>query len=160
MAFRRVAGHFLAAALALAAAPSLTLKDLSGKAVSLEDYRGKVVLLDFWATWCDSCLESLPVYQQLYQSRRDAGLVVLGIDEDARAKGVAAFAAAHGVGYPVLADPGKKAFYAYRVRGLPTAFLIDGEGRIARRWVGFQKEDAASLRSSVDALLPAPTKKK
>src|SRR5689334_4209825 len=126
----RLAGHFLAAALALAAAPGLSLKDVSGKAVRLEDLRGKVVLVDFWATWCDSCLDSLPVYEKLYESRRKDGLVVLGVDEDARSKGVAAFAAQRGVGYPVLLDPDRDAYYAWRVRGLPTAFLLDADGRI------------------------------
>src|SRR5690348_11361212 len=136
----RLAGHFLAAAVALALAPGLSLKDLNGKPARLEDFRGKVVLLDFWATWCDSCLESLPVYEKLYESRRGDGLVVLGVDEDARAKGVAGFAAKRGVTYPVLLDTDKDAYYAYRVRGLPTTFLIDANGKIQRQWTGFQKE--------------------
>lgn len=152
MSSARRAGHLFALALAVAAAP-FSLKDLSGKTVKLSDFRGKVVLLDFWATWCDSCLESLPVYQKLHETRRQDGLVVLGVDEDSRAKGVAAFASKHGVSYPVLLDSDKEAYYAYRVRGLPTAFLIGRDGAVARRWTGFQPSDEAQLRQAVDDLL-------
>jgi peroxiredoxin len=132
MSKSRWAGHFFAGALAAALAPGLSLKDLAGKPVRLEDLRGKVVLVDFWATWCDSCLDSLPVYEKLYETRKADGLVVLGVDEDARAKGVAAFAAKRGVTYPVVLDADKDAYYAWRVRGLPSAFLIDADGHVAR----------------------------
>lgn len=156
----RLAGHFFAAAVAAAVAPGLSLRDLSGKPVRLADLRGKVVLVDFWATWCDSCVDSLPVYEKLYESRKKDGFIVLGVDEDARAKGVAAFAGKHGAAYPVLLDPDKEAYYAWRVRGLPSAFLIDADGSVARQWTGFQKEQAGQLTGAVDGLLAKLIKKK
>ncbi len=115
-------------------APELSLPDLSGKTVSLSALRGKPVLVNFWATWCDSCREEMPALEEL--SRRSGGrFSVIGVSLDEEAAAVPAFAKQHKLTFPLMiAD--RAAVAGYAVRGLPATFLIDAEGRIVRRWVG------------------------
>lgn len=115
-------------------APELRLTDLSGRPVALADYRGRVVLLDFWATWCLSCEREVPELKALHERFARRGLALLGasVDQGAPAA-VARFAAEHELPYPVLfAQP--EALRAYRVFGLPAKFLIDPEGAIAAKY--------------------------
>ena len=137
-----------------AIAPDFVLTDLSGKTVRLSDFRGHPVLVDFWATWCVPCRESIPVYKKLFEERRAGGFVVAGIDEDDAATDVAAFSSKNAISYPLLRDPGRRAFNAFRVGGLPTAFLIDAEGRIRGRWDTFDSGTAYEVEHAVDVLQP------
>jgi peroxiredoxin len=131
------------------------LPDLAGKTVRLADFRGKVVLVDFWATWCQPCRESLPVYTNLSARLHDRGLVVLGINEDDQADGVSEFARKNGANYPVLLDARRSVYNAFHVRALPTAFIFDREGRLQGRWSNFDAATAAEETKAVDALLVA-----
>ncbi|MBI3553135.1 MAG: TlpA family protein disulfide reductase [Elusimicrobia bacterium] len=116
-------------------APGFRLSDLGGRTVSLSDYRGKVVLLNFWATWCDSCKEELPALNELYKRRKgDFELLAPSVDKGGRAQ-VMSFAARFEPAFPILlADADTES--AYAIRDLPTSFLIGRDGRIARRYVG------------------------
>mgnify|MGYP001601725138 CR=1 FL=1 len=115
-------------------APEFALPDLSGQTVSLASLRGKPVLINFWATWCDSCRVEMPDLEEL--SRRSGGrFSVIGVSMDENQSAVPPFVKEHKVTFPILYSDGKVSA-AYAVRGLPAAFLIDDEGRIARRWVG------------------------
>jgi peroxiredoxin len=105
------------------------LKDLSGTPWSLAGLHGKVVLVNFWATWCPPCRREIPDLNTLYQQFRDQGLVILGISDEERAK-VTAFKAQHPMNYPVLLDPGRKVNQQFAVEGLPQSFLYDREGRL------------------------------
>ena len=127
------------------AAPDFALKDVSGKIVRLADFRGKTVLVDFWAAWCDPCRDSIPSYEKLYERLRDKGLVVVGIDEDPQTGVAEAFVNKFSVTYPILLDRENEAFDAYGVRTLPTAFLIDPQGNIRRKWTGFEAETKADI---------------
>ena len=131
-------------------APEFTLPDLAGRTVSLASYRGKPVLVNFWATWCDSCREEMPALEDLYRRSGDKFSVIgVSLDDDA-AKAVPPFAKGHGLTFPLLiAD--QKIIAGYAVRGLPTAYLIDAEGRIARRWVGAL--DVRAVENDILALL-------
>ncbi len=116
-------------------APDFHLADLGGRTVALSDYRGKVVLLNFWATWCDSCKAEMPALNDLYKRRKtDFELLAASVDQGGR-KDVMAFAARYEPEFPViLADMATQD--AYGVRDLPTSFLIAPDGRISRRYIG------------------------
>jgi peroxiredoxin len=117
-------------------APDFTLTSREGAKVTLSGQKGRVVLLNFWATWCDSCKEELPALQEIQRARAGDGfeLLALSVDDDP-AKVVPLFVVEHHLDFPILyADRGTEA--AYAVRMLPTSFLIAPDGTIARRYVG------------------------
>jgi peroxiredoxin/YHS domain-containing protein len=134
-------------------APAWNAKTLAGKPVSLADYRGQVVLLDFWATWCAPCRKSMPELNALHAKLEDRGFSVLGlsIDEDGPAK-VKKYVAAKKIGYPIALDAATATTWeAYRVKAVPAAFLIDREGRIVAQWTG--AVDVADVEAKVLPLL-------
>lgn len=129
-------------------APDLVLQDLAGKTVSLASYRGKPVLINFWATWCDTCRVEMPDLEELF--RRSGGrFSVIGVSMDENFAAVPPFVKENKITFPILlAD--RKVSAAYAVRGLPAAYLIDPEGRIARRWIG--AVDARAIENDILAL--------
>lgn len=135
----------------LSPAPEIRLPDLSGRSVSLSDFKGKVVLLDFWATWCQPCIEELPELKALHAAFSARGFTVLGVSLDALgAQGVGPFVRENQVPYPVLLTGGTPPS-SYPLMGLPTAFLIDRQGRLARRYLG--PKTFADLAKDVEKLL-------
>jgi peroxiredoxin len=106
-----------------------TLTDLSGKTWHLQDLRGKVVLLNFWATWCPPCRKEMPDLQALYDKYTESGLVVLAISDEEAAK-VQPFIAERKISYPVMLDPGRKVNDLYRVEGIPKTFVYDRDGKM------------------------------
>lgn len=117
---------------------SFTLKDIDGRKVSLSDFKGKVVMLEFWATWCTPCKASAPFLEALHQRYKDQGFVLLGISldrEDALEK-VKAFVDVYGLHYPNLMDSSKKVGRLYRIRGIPSLFLIDRDHKIVMKHTG------------------------
>ena len=135
-------------------APAFALTDLGGNAVSLESLKGRVVLLDFWATWCAPCRKSMPELQALHARYAARGLTVLGvsIDEKADAK-VRKLVKEKAFTYPIAIDAGSSpAWQAYRVKSIPAAYLIDREGRIVAQWTG-AAAPAEELGARVRALL-------
>lgn len=119
-------------------APGYELADLTGKTVSNQEFAGKVVILDFWATWCPPCREEIPHFVQLQSKYRDQGLVIVGLALDAGgAKDVAPFAEEHNVNYPILIGNDDVAKSYGGVNAIPTTFVIDRQGKIVKRFVGF-----------------------
>lgn len=106
-----------------------TLNDLAGKSWTLRDLRGKVVLVNFWATWCPPCRKEIPDLIALYQQFQNQGLVILGISDESAEK-VGPFAAAKKVNYPVLLDPDSKIHKMYMVNGIPKSFIYNREGKL------------------------------
>jgi peroxiredoxin len=106
-----------------------TLSDLQGKAWHLQDLRGKVVLVNFWATWCPPCRKEMPDLDALYNKFKDQGFVVLAISDEEAAK-VAPFIAERKISYPVLLDPGRKVNDAFIVEGIPKSFVYDRSGKM------------------------------
>ena len=134
-----------------AAAPSFGATTLTGDSISLADLGGKVVLLNFWATWCAPCRHETPFLDSLHAQRGPDGLEVLGVSLDAGdARGdVVAFVEEYGVGYTILVDPQMRAMDRYKVLGLPASFLVDREGIL--RWMRYGPVSATD-REFLDAL--------
>ena len=132
-------------------APSFTLQDLNGKQVRLSDFKGKVVLLDFWATWCGPCVRTIPHLDALHKKYKDQGLVVIGINNERDHAKVKAFAKDR-MSYIILLDADEQ-FTEYGIRGIPTAFYIDKEGKIRYRDVGFGPGKEKEMEQKVKELL-------
>lgn len=138
-------------------APDFRLQDTGGRSVSLSEHKGQVVLLNFWATWCESCEVELPVLDRVYKRHRGPGfdLLAVSVDENGK-KAVVPFLAKHPLPFPVLyTDP--QTSQAYHVFGLPSNFLIDAQGRIARVYSG--PVDEKTLENDILELQAAAQKK-
>jgi peroxiredoxin len=123
-----------------APAPDFTLSDLSGAQVLLSNYKGQVVLLNFWATWCGPCKLEMPTLQRHYVDYQAQGLVVLGVEAGEPKAEVQAFATEQRLSFPVLPDENSTVTDLYRVSALPTTFLIDRQGVIVRQQKGMMDE--------------------
>jgi peroxiredoxin len=119
-------------------APNFTLLDTALEEVSLTDYRGKAVLVDFWATWCPPCREEMPIFVELYNQYREQGFEILGVSlDDEGLEVIEPFIKEIGVNYTILlGQPGL--VDQYGVFTMPTAFLIDRNGRIVKKFDGAQ----------------------
>lgn len=123
---------------AFTAAPDFTLHTVDGTPLRLSDLRGKVVLLNFWATWCPPCKAEMPDLNALHQKYgAEHDFTVVGINMEERAADVSAFARARQITFPLLLDPeGAVSAGRYAIRSLPTSLIIDREGRIRDMWMG------------------------
>jgi peroxiredoxin len=110
-------------------AADFALQDLHGQTWALKDLRGKVVLVNFWATWCPPCRKEMPDLQSLYKKYKDKGLVILAVSDEESAK-VKPFVAEQDVKYPILLDPGKKVGELFQVQGIPRTFVYDRSGKL------------------------------
>jgi cytochrome c biogenesis protein CcmG/thiol:disulfide interchange protein DsbE len=133
-------------------APNLQLESLDGHQVSLADYAGQVVLINFWATWCPPCKEEIPAIERAYEAHRDEGFMVLGINDGEALGVVQAFAGELGITYPVLIDRRRDVAAQYRRRGLPLTVIVDRAGVIQVRHEGYLT--AGQLDRYLSRLLP------
>lgn len=134
------------------AAPPWELKDLEGKAVKLSDFKGKVVLLNFWATWCPPCRKEIPALIALQNQYRDQGLVVVGISLDqGGASTVKPFATRMKINYPLVIGDEKTAAAYGGIQAIPTTFYIDREGNVASQHQG--DADQAAFEAAIKPLL-------
>jgi len=120
-----------------------TFKNLNGEPVSLSDFRGKVVFVNFWATWCPPCRQEIPAFIKLYDKHRDKGFEILGLATDVQGKEVVEpFVKDMGITYPVLlALDSKKITDVFGIiKGIPTTFVIDENGEIYKKYVGYMGE--------------------
>ena len=136
-------------------APALSLKDLEGAAHSLQAHRGKVVVLNFWATWCEPCRDEMPSLNKLKQSFDGKPVVVLGVNVGEGEGRIKAFLDKVPVEFPVLLDRDAAASRVWKVRMLPATFILDREGRIRYSHAGERDWDAPEVRAKVTALLDA-----
>jgi peroxiredoxin len=134
------------------AAPGFVLQDSSGKAAKLSEYQGKVVLLDFWTTWCTGCKKEIPWFSELQQKYAKAGLTVIGVSmDDGGWKAVKPYLAEHGTPYRMLLGDNSIAQH-YGIQTMPDTFLIDRQGRLAAAYVGGMV-DRDNIEDNVKALL-------
>lgn len=134
-------------------APSFELKDLSGKKVPLSSLKGKVVLLNFWATTCSPCKAEMPSLNNLHEALKNEGFIVLAVSVDTSDKPVRAFLSGKGIAFPILLDKeGEVHFDGYAVFGLPTSFLIDRSGIIVEKVIGPREWDSAEMKNKIRRL--------
>jgi peroxiredoxin len=117
-------------------APEVRLTDLGGKPVALADYKGQVILYNAWATWCPPCKEEMPTLEAYYQEHKNAGFVIVAIEDGEPVSEVAAFAKSYSLSFPVWPDPKYVATTAFKTNGLPTSFVIDRSGTVRLTWTG------------------------
>lgn len=115
--------------------PDFNLQDLDGRSVTLKEFRGKVVFVNFWATWCPPCRDEMPSMQRIYNEYRDKGLVMLAINFMESPNTIRPFLSEHKLTFPILLDSGT-VMVSYGVLGLPATYLIDRQGKAAARALG------------------------
>ena len=111
-------------------APEISLKDFNGKEISLEVYKGKTILLNFWASWCQPCIEEAPELEQLYRNLKDKDFVIIGIAVDDDEEAVKEFIKKYSITYPILNDSKSKISRKYKTKGYPESFVIDKQGKL------------------------------
>ena len=135
-------------------APAFALPSLSGKGkVSLADYRGKVVWVDFWASWCAPCLKSLPQLEEMRKELPAKDFQILAINVDQKTKKATKFLAKHPVGYPSGSDPDGRIPELYGLETMPTSYLVDRKGVVHMVHEGFRKEDMEKIKSDISRLI-------
>ncbi len=132
-------------------APDLQLHDPTGKPVSLVDYRGQVVLVNNWATWCPPCREEIPILDAYFRDHRHQDFVIVAIEAGDPADMVADFANHYGMTFPVWVDPSSSALNSFRNNYLPSSYLIDTQGQVIMAWSGAVTR--ASLEQNITPLL-------
>jgi cytochrome c biogenesis protein CcmG/thiol:disulfide interchange protein DsbE len=123
-------------------APDFTLTAIDGKDVQLSDYLGKVVIIDFWATWCPPCKAEIPGFVELYEQYADAGLEIIGISLDQGDLSVVSnFVKSYNVNYPIVYYKDEVIMNYGGIRSIPTTFVVDREGKIVERLVGYKPKE-------------------
>jgi len=142
-------------------APPVEWRTRDGSLVRLADTKGKVVLVDFWASWCPPCKESFPALDRIDHDFRSRGVDVIAVNVDERRKDADTFLAAHPHQLLVVFDAQGKSAKAFKVRGMPTSFVIDRQGEIRYTHQGYSKSVDADYRHELETLLnePAPSQR-
>ena len=122
-------------------APAFTLTALSGDQQALSQYKGQVVMVNFWATWCGPCRQEMPVLDQMYKKYKPAGFTLIGVSIDKEAPAVKELLARKPVSYPVLLDPANQVSKAYHVAEMPSSVIIDRRGQIRYIHRGYKPGD-------------------
>jgi peroxiredoxin len=138
----------------LVVAPPFDLLDPQGKHHQLKDYRGRVVIVNFWASWCVPCRRELPSMNRAWAKLKPKGVVMLAINLGEEVEAVQAFLKDFPIDFPVLLDRQGRTSQEWRVRGLPTTFVLNPQGEIAYREIGEREWDAAALLHKVLTLSP------
>ncbi len=134
-------------------APQFALSDLKGAQVKLDEYKGKLVMIEFFTTWCAPCQMAAPEVQALYQKYKDRGFVVLGVTIEGRQEeALNSFVKEHNVTFPILIDDGATS-RRYEVFSIPTSYLIDRQGIIVSKHMGFNPDLPRSLSMEIEAHL-------
>jgi peroxiredoxin len=134
-------------------APDFSLKDAHGRSLSLSSLRGKVVLINFWATWCPPCKAEMPSMNRLYNEIRNRGFEVVAISTDNSLSTIKDFLARNRIDFPVLFDETKSVTRQYHVFSMPTTFLIDRSGMIVEKFYGEEDWTDPVIRKKIEKLL-------
>jgi peroxiredoxin len=134
-------------------APDFTLRTLDGQNLRLGEQRGRVVLVNFWATWCGPCRQEMPHLNKLYDKYRSSGFVLLGVNVDDDTHNAAGVASKLGVRFPVLPDADKRVSKAYDLKAMPSTVLIDRDGRVRYVHRGYQSGYEDTYEKQIRELL-------
>ncbi len=135
-------------------APSFKARSIDGSSnVSLEDYRGKVVLIDFWASWCPPCLRSFPKYDDLRREIGTTDFEIVAINVDENTEDAKKFLAKHPVAFPIVKDPKGVLPGVFGVKAMPTSYLIDQNGVVKYVHAAFKEGDIEKLRVEIEKLI-------
>ncbi|HZH04947.1 MAG TPA: TlpA disulfide reductase family protein [Myxococcaceae bacterium] len=140
------------------AVTELALTSLDGAPVTLSRYEGRVLLVDFWASWCGPCRDQLAQYARLFVEKEDRGLTVLAVNAGESPEAVAAYLRDLPLPFPVARDADGSLAQALEVAALPTSVLFDRRGRVAARFTGADADSESVLRATVETLLSEPPK--
>ncbi len=154
--FTSLAGLLLAAlasASFAAPAPDFTLRTLDGRNLRLHEQRGRVVLVNFWATWCGPCRQEMPLLNQLFQKYRGSGFTLLGVNVDEDPRKAQAVASQLGLAFPVLLDADKAVSQRFELASMPSTVLIDRDGRVRYLHKGYQAGYEALYEKQIRELL-------
>jgi len=141
-------------------APEIGLEDLNGRPVRMRALRGKVVIVDFWASWCAPCREELPVLDGLYRRYREQGLVVVGVSVDRTLRNARGFLRRVPVSFPVVHDARHQVAGRYSPPRMPSSYIVDRRGVVRHVHEGFRSGDAAVIERQVRALLDQPAQRR
>ncbi len=136
-------------------AQDFTLSDINGNKITLSEMRGKVVMIEFWATWCPPCRQSIPDLNTIFNKYKDRGFVLLAISLDKGSDAqslIMSFIKEYPMAYTVLLDNGDTG-RKYGVSSIPTSFIIDKTGRIANKHIGYSPTSAGAISQEIEALL-------
>ncbi len=136
-----------------ARAPEIGLEDLSGHRVTMGSLRGKVVLVDFWASWCEPCAAEMPVLEGLHTQYASQGFTVLGVSQDRNVSNVRQFLGRHHVSFPVVHDASHAVAGRFSPPRMPSSYLVDRNGVVRFVHAGYRSGDARALESEVRGLL-------
>jgi peroxiredoxin len=135
-------------------APAFTLDTANAKGkFDIAKVKGKVVVVDFWATWCDPCKKSFPKLQDLYTKYNASGMELVGISEDEENSGITEFGNAHGAKFPLAWDSGKSIAGQWQPKSMPTTFVVDRNGIVRFAHLGYHDGDEAEMEKEVKSLL-------
>ncbi|MCC0562678.1 thiol-disulfide oxidoreductase ResA [Brevibacillus borstelensis] len=133
-------------------APNFSLEQLNGPAVTLSDFRGKGVILNFWGTWCEPCKKEMPDLQKQYEAYKDKGLLILGVNIGESPVTVEPFTKQFGITFPILMDKQSEITKLYRIVPIPSTFFIDPDGKVQEIFLGPLNEDM--ITQKVAKILP------
>jgi cytochrome c biogenesis protein CcmG, thiol:disulfide interchange protein DsbE len=134
-------------------APQLRLQSRSGAAVDLEDLRGMVVVVDFWASWCDPCRDELPILERFYAAHRESGLEILAVNIDADREDADELLSRLQLSFPVLYDTDQEVVSRWQPPKMPTSYIVDKGGKISAVQAGFEPEEIDALEARLLAQL-------
>jgi len=134
-------------------APDFTLKSQSGENVRLSDFRGQVVLLNFWASWCGPCRQEMPILNAINKKYEALGFTVLGINVDLKSEKAVNYLKDTPVNFPVLYDPTSKVSELYSVSAMPSTAIIDRDGNVRFIHAGYKSGDEDKYRKKIKALM-------
>ena len=138
--------------------PALSFPHLAGEAsgdlVALTSFKGKLVYIDVWASWCSPCRQSMPILNDWYQEFSDRGFEIVAVNVDEALPDALKFLRKTPVDYPILLDPGAKLPRAFSMVAMPTSYLVGPDGVVLYKHTGFKKSDIDDIRTTIEAFLP------